>query len=90
MLSCLDQLKVNSYINHFGKVINMEDIHVKPILFHKTGRDGQVVKIALYGIGHIKDERLNLAFDKGSIHFSQPLKEDRTVDNDYFSILVLH
>ena len=35
MLSSLDQLNVNSYVNHFGKVVDMENIHVQPILFKK-------------------------------------------------------
>jgi double-strand break repair protein MRE11 len=59
MLSTLDQASSNNYINYFGKVTNIEKIEVKPILFEK----GET-KLAIYGIGHMNDERLNLAFEK--------------------------
>lgn len=72
MLSCLDQLKVNSYINHFGKVTDMEKIVVQPILFSKGSGENQV-KIALYGIGHINDVRLNMAFESDKIEWRRPL-----------------
>jgi double-strand break repair protein MRE11 len=48
-------------------VTNVEDIVVNPVLFTK-GK----TKLALYGIGHMKDERLNLAFEKGKIRFARP------------------
>jgi double-strand break repair protein MRE11 len=35
MLSSLDQLNVNSYVNHFGKVMDIENIQVSPVLFSK-------------------------------------------------------
>lgn len=57
-----------------------------PILLRK-GK----VKVALYGIGHLKDLRLNLAFERGAIKFERPLnKEDGSIDESYFNIFVLH
>ena len=56
MHGCMDQLSVNNYINYFGKVTDIENIVVDPVLFVK----GQT-KIALYGIGNVKDTRLNLS-----------------------------
>jgi hypothetical protein len=32
-----------------------------------------MVKIALYGIGHIKDERLNMAFENDRITWERPI-----------------
>ena len=58
MLSTLDQVCSNHYINYFGKVTNIEQIEVIPILFEKG-----TTKIAIFGIGHMRDERLNLAFE---------------------------
>jgi hypothetical protein len=40
----------------------------------------------LYGLGHIKDERLNLAFESKSIKFKRPLQHT----DQWFNILVLH
>jgi double-strand break repair protein MRE11 len=68
-------------VNYFGKVNNIEDIEVKPILFTK----GQT-KIALYGIGNMKDERLNMAFENKKIKFLRPVNNTE----DWFNILVLH
>ena len=72
MLSSLDQLNVNSYVNHFGKVMDIERIQVSPVLFSK-GLGSQTVKIALFGIGHIKDERLNMAFENNRISWERPI-----------------
>eukprot|EP00347_Sterkiella_histriomuscorum_P012706 403367531 len=80
-LSNIDLLNSNNYVNYFGKVTNIEDIEVVPILFQK-GK----TKIALYGIGHMKDERLNLAFENKKIKFKRPLKDK----DEWFNILVLH
>lgn len=68
MLSSLDQVCINNYVNYFGKVKNIEQIEVTPILFTKGS-----TKIALYGIGHMKDERLNIAFETKNIKFKRPL-----------------
>lgn len=80
-LSNIDLMSSNNYVNYFGKVTNIEDIEVVPILFRKGA-----TKIALYGIGHIKDERLNMAFENKRIKFKRPLKDK----DDWFNILILH
>jgi double-strand break repair protein MRE11 len=61
-----------------GKVNNMDNIEVDPWLFQKGN-----TKIALYGIGYMKDERLNLAFEHKHIKFRRP-------EGTWFNILVLH
>ena len=81
MLSQLDMLCVNNYVNYFGKVVNIEQIEVTPILFTK----GQT-KLALYGIGHMNDERLNMAFENKKIKFKRPIQDK----DDWFNVLVLH
>lgn len=80
-LSNIDLMSTNNYVNYFGKVTNIEDIEVVPILFRK-GK----TKIALYGIGNMKDERLNMAFENKRIKFKRPLKDK----DDWFNILILH
>jgi len=61
-----------------GKVDTLEKIEVEPILFQKGD-----TRIALYGIGYIKDERFNLAFEKKQIKFLKP-------EGEWFNILVIH
>lgn len=81
MLSSLDQASANNHINYFGKVTNIEQIKVNPVLLEKGS-----TKLAIYGIGHMKDERLNLAFEQQNIKFQRPA-QDR---DSWFNILVLH
>ena len=80
-LSNINMLSTNHTVNYFGSVTNIEEIEVNPILLIK----GQT-KIALYGIGHMKDERLNIAFEQKKIRFLRP-KDD---PESWFNILVLH
>jgi double-strand break repair protein MRE11 len=80
-LSNIDLMNSNNYVNYFGKVTNIEDIEVVPILLVK-GK----TKIALYGIGHMKDERLNIAFENKKIKFKRPLKDK----DEWFNILIIH
>ena len=70
----------NKEMNYFGKVNNYEKFDLLPILFiiGKT-------KIALYGIGYIKDERLFLALQNKKVNFHRP--EDY---KSWFNILIVH
>ena len=81
MTSTLDHISTNNYINYFGKVTNIENIVVHPILFEK-GK----TKVAIFGIGHMRDERLNLAFEQKNIKFKRPNQDKES----WFNILVLH
>ena len=80
-LSNIDLMSSNNYVNYFGKVNNVEDIEVVPILLVK----GET-KLALYGIGNMKDERLNMAFESKRIRFKRPARDP----DSWFNLLVLH
>jgi double-strand break repair protein MRE11 len=70
----------NKEVNYFGKVNNYEEFDLYPILLVKGS-----TKIALYGIGNIKDERLYLALQNKKVNFHRP--------DDYkswFNILIVH
>lgn len=84
-LSNIDILNNVGHVNYFGKVRDMENINIEPILLTK----GET-KIALYGIGHINDSRLNLAMENKKLHFRRPLTDDDKIDDSYFNILVVH
>ena len=70
----------NKEMNYFGKVNNYEKFDLLPILFIKGN-----TKIALYGIGYIKDERLFLALQNKKVNFHRP--EDY---KSWFNILIVH
>ena len=82
MRSPLDQLQINNYLVYFGKVQNIQEIKVEPILLRKGN-----CRLAIYGIGHLRDERLNLALSRNKIEFVMPVENDGI---SYFKILVLH
>ncbi|CAI2360966.1 unnamed protein product [Moneuplotes crassus] len=84
-LSNIDPLHSSHQLNYFGKNSNVEKIQINPILFTK-GK----TKIALYGLGNMRDERLNLAKEKDNIFYNRPLLPNGNPDESYFNILVLH
>ena len=77
-LSAIDQFSVNNLLNYFGKIKSIEVIKVSPIKFEKGG-----TKVAVYGIGHRKDQRLNIALEEKKVEF-EPAGEG------FLNILVLH
>lgn len=67
-------------VNYFGKIYNYEEFEMYPILFVKGS-----TKIAVYGIGNIKDERLYIALQNKKVNFNRP--EDHKC---WFNIFVVH
>ena len=85
LISAVDQFKIASFINYFGKVRDVEDFVVEPILFERNG-----AKLALYGIGYINDKRLNLSMKSGGCSFNYPKTPSGEVDQDWHHILIIH
>lgn len=71
-------------VNYFGRVKDVTKFEVSPILLGK-GK----TRIALYGIGNIRDERLARTFMKQGVTFLQPAQEQESKE-EWFNILVLH
>ncbi len=78
-LSNIDILNATKLVNYFGRSDSVEQIEVSPLLFQKG-----MTKIALYGIGYMKDSSFNLAFEKKRVKFLRP------EGSEWFNILVLH
>lgn len=66
-LSTIDILSAAGLVNYFGKTSTVDDIKVAPILLEKDG-----IKLALYGIGAIRDERLYRTFLQHKVSFLRP------------------
>ncbi len=81
-LSALDMLSVSNLINYFGKSERVDDIVVRPIIIQKKN-----CKVALYGLGAIRDERLNRMCKNKKLRFVRPGGDDA---DSYFNILVVH
>lgn len=56
-LCSLDILSTCGLVNYFGKWTDLKEVKISPILL-KKGKS----KLALYGLSHIKDERLSRLF----------------------------
>ncbi|CAL8103047.1 unnamed protein product [Orchesella dallaii] len=79
--SAVDHLAAAKLVNHFGQWDNLNNIEVSPVLLTK----GET-KLALYGLGHLKDDRLNRLMHDKKITFIGP-EEDRKA---WFNLFVLH
>lgn len=77
----MDLLSSMGLINYFGKQTNLQELKISPILLKKGSN-----KLALYGLSHIRDERLERLFRDGKVKMYRP-QED--VD-EWFNIFVCH
>merc|ERR1719326_981868 len=80
-LCALDLLSAANFVNYFGQTPEPDDIEVTPICFKKGN-----TKLALYGIGNIRDERLYRTFLRKKVKW---LATDEEPDS-WFNLLVLH
>ncbi|EQC27523.1 hypothetical protein SDRG_14723 [Saprolegnia diclina VS20] len=80
-LAALDLLSAANLVNYFGKSDRVDEIEVFPILLEKGA-----TKIAIYGLGNMRDERLHRMFAKGQVRFRRPEESP----DAWFSIFVVH
>eukprot|EP00397_Hematodinium_sp_SG-2012_P012289 GEMP01012455.1.p1 GENE.GEMP01012455.1~~GEMP01012455.1.p1 ORF type:complete len:696 (+),score=157.37 GEMP01012455.1:54-2141(+) len=78
-LAAADLLAGANLINYIGRQENCDTILVKPVLLVKGA-----TKLALYGLGNIRDDRINRAFQSGQVKFERP------DGDDWFNLFVLH
>ncbi|CAN6241050.1 unnamed protein product [Urochloa humidicola] len=89
-LSAIDILSACNLVNYFGKMdlggSGVGQIAVYPVLIKKG-----TTSVALYGLGNIRDERLNRMFQTPhSVQWMRPGAQDGDSVSDWFNILVLH
>ncbi|KAL5018607.1 hypothetical protein ScPMuIL_004329 [Solemya velum] len=80
-LCSLDLLHDSGYVNYFGKTTNLEKIQISPLLLQK-GK----TKLAMFGLGSVRDERLHRIFVHKNVSMLRP-KEDK---DDWFNMFVIH
>ncbi|KAJ7535711.1 hypothetical protein O6H91_12G043300 [Diphasiastrum complanatum] len=89
-LSAIDILSACNLVNYFGKTIlggsGVGQITLHPILLRKGS-----TKVALYGLGNIRDERLNRMFQTPhAVQWIRPENQEGCPTSDWFNIFVLH
>ncbi|GAB9471971.1 DNA repair protein [Globisporangium polare] len=80
-LAALDLLSAANFVNYFGKSDKVDAIEVFPILMVK----GET-RVAIYGLGNMRDERLNRMFAQQKVVFRRPAENPE----QWFSIFVVH
>ncbi|KAI8557735.1 hypothetical protein RHMOL_Rhmol04G0032800 [Rhododendron molle] len=89
-LSAVDILSACNLVNYFGKMVlggsGVGQIALYPILIRKGS-----TSVALYGLGNIRDERLNRMFQTPhAVQWMRPEPQEGCQVSDWFNILVLH
>jgi len=77
MLAALDLLAVNHLVNYFGRHDEVDKVQVSPVLIKKGG-----TKVALYGMGSMRDERLNRMWQGKKVRFLKANLENGTGGGD--------
>ncbi|TDH74248.1 hypothetical protein CCR75_006698 [Bremia lactucae] len=80
-LAALDLLSAANLINYFGKSDKVDAVEVFPVLLTKGS-----TRVAIYGLGNMRDERLNRMFAQGKVVFRRPAEHAE----EWFSIFVVH
>lgn len=79
--AALDILDRAGLVNYFGRVENLEQAEIYPILIQKG-----TTKVAIYGLGSIRDERLHRMFLHNKVRWIRP---EENAD-EWFNIFVIH
>jgi double-strand break repair protein MRE11 len=86
MLAALDLLAVSNLVNYFGRQDEVDKVEISPIMMQK----GET-KVALYGMGSMRDERLNRMWQGKKVRFLRPEQDkDDQEFNSWFNIFTLH
>lgn len=81
-LAALDLLSVASLVNYFGALTEVDRPRVYPVLIRRGA-----VRLALYGLGAVRDEKLYQALHLGAVEWVRPPDDP---DAPWLNLLVLH
>lgn len=80
LVAALDIVSNSGLVNYFGKCTNLNEITLNPLIIQKNE-----TKIAIFGLGFVKDERLASMIKNNKVKYMKPAD-----DKDIIYILVLH
>ncbi|KAI8869989.1 Metallo-dependent phosphatase, partial [Ramicandelaber brevisporus] len=96
-LSAVDLLASTRMINYFGQYRSIDDITVAPVLLEKrrggtehlinselTSED--YTRLAIFGLGNVRDERLNRTFLRKRVRVLWPAEDTKS----WFNLFVIH
>jgi double-strand break repair protein MRE11 len=95
LLSAMDFLDVCNFVNYFGRQDQVHQVQVAPIMIQKGETN-----LALYGLGHMRDERLNRMWQSKKVRFLRPQPPAKKSDvggaaaertpQEWFNLFVIH
>jgi len=93
MLAALDLLSVTNLVNYFGRQDEVDKVEISPVLIKKGD-----TRVAIYGMGSMRDERLNRMWQGKKVRFLEPegnndddgAEEEEETQNNWFNIFALH
>ncbi|KAK8094093.1 DNA repair protein [Apiospora hydei] len=74
-------IHVSGLVNYFGRVPEVDNISVKPVLLQKGS-----TKLALYGLSNVRDERMYRTFRDHHVKWFRP----NVQTSDWFNLLAVH
>jgi len=90
-LAPLDVLASARLVNYFGTQAKVDNIEIAPVLLRKGA-----TRVALYGLGNVRDERLNRTWEAKKVKFLRPAEDDdadggaKDGASKFFNVFVLH
>lgn len=84
LLAALDLLDCANFVNYIGRQEQINHVQVSPILIQK----GENTHVALYGLGSMRDERLNRMWRDQKVSFLRP--EEHQGQQQWFNLFALH
>lgn len=73
-------------VNYFGRQDEVDQIEISPILLQKGH-----TQVALYGLGSLRDERLNRMWERQKVRFLRPEEDEENDEEEgFFNIFALH
>ncbi|GKY94030.1 hypothetical protein MPSEU_000369700 [Mayamaea pseudoterrestris] len=91
MLAALDLLSISNFINYFGRQDNVDKIEISPLLIEKGS-----TKLAIYGMGAMREARLNRMWATKKVQFLRPEEdeaeddEEEAQDSGFLNIFAVH
>lgn len=84
LYAALDLLDCANLVNYFGRQDEINQIQISPILIKKGD-----THLALYGLGSMRDERLNRMWQSSKVTFLRPA-QDTDDAPEFFNLFALH
>jgi double-strand break repair protein MRE11 len=89
LLAALDLLDAANLVNYIGRQEQVNQISIEPVLIKKG-----ISHLALYGMGSMRDERLNRMWQSQKVQFARPEVNDNDNDEEqpqaWFNLFALH